>query len=576
MSSNGNNNITKFDLDLALDTLDLSFNGYIPSKDALEFFVLMRLVEGKDFEFNTPLIHYFIVDMLLGKIDDTRYFPYGEEVRRNIEINKLRVSIMMSRGLAKSSVVTCFFPVYTAIKGVIPTWGKQYFYLGLAASAQGGGRVMAKAIQSMCEDSDYCKEIFESMRFTETEAEFVRKGSTKKDERTFLFRTMGMGTGSVRGVRSNVGNHRPDAIFFDDCIPNTAAAYSEVQMKNFEETLHADAINALKGGGKGRIIMVFTPFTYNDPNVKTITSGAFTPVVMPICKEMHDDINAKNYEGAWPAMHPYEAVKSQYVQAKRSNALSAFQQERMLRLASEEDRMITDDMLQWYDRKLIMNMLDGYNLYITTDFTTTSAAKSDFSGIAVWALNSENDWFLLDLHLKRCELQEQYDALFRMVSVWSRGGRAIDVGVEIDGQQKAHIFSLKQMMQKKNLYFSFARQKGAPVGREGILSKVGGNSKLERFRYTLPMFQNHKIYFPEQLKDTADMKEMMKHLKGATHVGFTTHDDGADLVSQLGLIDVITPSSSEALAEDAGSWYAEDDVWGGIKEKDEYGGSTIF
>ena len=47
---------------------------------------------------------------------------------------------------------------------------------------------------------------------------------------------------------------------------------------------------------------------------------------------------------------------------------------------------------------------------------------------------------------------------------------------------------------------------------------------------------------------------MMKHLKGATHVGFTTHDDGADLVSQLGLIDVITPSSSEALAEDAGSW----------------------
>ena len=72
MNDNGNNNITKFDLDLALDTLDLTFNGYIPSTEALEFFVLMRLVEGKDFEFNTPLIHYFIVDMLLGKIDDTK------------------------------------------------------------------------------------------------------------------------------------------------------------------------------------------------------------------------------------------------------------------------------------------------------------------------------------------------------------------------------------------------------------------------------------------------------------------------------------------------------------------------
>ena len=163
-----------------------------------------------------------------------------------------------------------------------------------------------------------------------------------------------------------------------------------------------------------------------------------------------------------------------------------------------------------------------------------------------------------------------------MVSVWSKGGRAIDVGVEIDGQQKAHIFSLKQMMQKKNMYFSFARQKGAPVGREGILSKVGGNSKLERFRYMLPMFQNHKMYFPEQLKDTVDMKEMMKHLKGATHAGFTTHDDGADLVSQLGMIDAITPSSSDALVEDAENWFTENGIWGGIKEKDEYGGSTIF
>ncbi len=44
-----------FDLDEALDTIDLTFNGYVPSEEALEFFLLMRLVTGEDFEFNTPL-----------------------------------------------------------------------------------------------------------------------------------------------------------------------------------------------------------------------------------------------------------------------------------------------------------------------------------------------------------------------------------------------------------------------------------------------------------------------------------------------------------------------------------------
>ena len=383
-------------------------------------------------------------------------------------------------------------------------------------------------------------------------------------------------TGGIRsGSRNPVTGDRYALIIADDIIKNEDDSYSEALMEKVKTALESDAENAMRSRNT-QMVIINTPFHKNDPLYKIVEGGAYTPLVMPICKEIYLDLKKSEFIGLWEESHSYESVMKRYRKAVANNNTRAFNQELMLRVSNEEDRMITDDMLQWYDRKLIMNMLDGYNLYITTDFTTTSAAKSDFSGIAVWALNSENDWFLLDLHLKRCELQEQYDALFRMISVWSRGGRAIDVGVEIDGQQKAHIFSLKQMMQKKNLYFSFARQKGAPVSREGILSKVGGNSKLERFRYTLPMFQNHKVYFPEQLKDTPDMKEMMKHLKGATHVGFTTHDDGADLVSQLGLIDVITPSSSEALAEDAGSWYAEDDVWGGIKEKDEYGGSTIF
>ena len=563
-----------FDLDQALDSIDLTFNGYVPSKDSLEFFAIMRVVTGEDFEFPTPLWHYFAVDMMLGNIDDTEHFPYSEEVRTKLRVNKKRIGFMASRGLAKSSVVTNFFPVYCAIKGKIPDMGQVYFVLALGASAQGGGRVMAKAVQSMCEDSKFCQDYFEKMRFTETEAEFTRKGNGTKDKRTFLLRTMGVGTGSIRGVRSNVGAHRPDIIMFDDCIPNTAAAYSETQMESLEMAMNADAINALKGGGKGKIFNVFTPFHLQDPNVKSLTSGAYTPIAIPICERIDDNTTEEDFKGAWPDMHPYEAVYDQYQQAKMSNTLGAFMQERMLRVSSDDERMIPDDLIQWYDRAMIVKMLSGYKLYITTDFTTTSEAKSDFSALAVWAVSSNGDYYLVDLAVKRQGLQEQYNELFRMVNYWKRGGHHIEVGIEIDGQQKAHIFSLKQMMRERNEYFSFARQKGAPITREGILSKGSGVSKHERFRYMLPMFQNRKIYFPNELKETPDMKEAMKQIKYTTYTGFAGHDDFPDTVSQLGLIDIVLPSeNTEVMPEmdaDRGYWVdLETNEYEGI-------GSTVF
>ena len=257
--------------------------------------------------------------------------------------------------------------------------------------------------------------------------------------------------------------------------------------------------------------------------------------------------------------------------AKGSNSTRAFNQELMLRVANEEDRMISDDMIQWYDRNLVMKLLDGYSLYITTDFTTTSAAKSDYSALAVWAISSNNDLFLLDLCVRRQELQEQYGELFRMVRTWRKGGRYIEVGVEINGQQKAHLFSLKEMMQKLNVYFSFARQKGAPVGREGVLS---GENKLERFRYVLPKFQNRKFYFPEQLKDTPDMKEALKQLRGVTHTGFTTSDDFCDCVSQIEMIDVREGMGSDDLP------YVDNrkdvDVWGKMWDKDDDDGNSVI
>lgn len=224
-----------------------------------------------------------------------------------------------------------------------------------------------------------------------------------------------------------------------------------------------------------------------------------------------------------------------------------------------------------------MKNLHGYTIYITTDFTTTSEAKSDFSGLMVWAVSHNGDYFLLDVCVKRQGIQEQYNELFRMLSIWSREGNHIEVGVEIDGQQKAHIFALKEMMQKKNHYFSFVRQKGAPISREGILSKGAGTNKHERFRYMLPQFQNRKIWFPNELASTPSMEETIKQLKFTTWSGFATHDDAIDCISQLGMIDVRLPAENIS-TEYGGDTELLDGIWSrfDMEEDTRSGHSTVF
>lgn len=564
----------KFNIDEALDSIDLTFAGYTPSEDAFEFFNIIRVFMGEDFEVPNPIFHYFIVDMLYGNVK-AEDFPYSKEINETITVNPRQIGIIASRGSAKSTVTTLFYPIVAAIKGRTPVTGPLSHVLVLSDSQQGGARDQAVLMGNTVTKSKFANEWFEKIRFTESEVELVRRGPEPVEKRHMLIRFKGAQSGGIRsGSRNPVTGDRYGLMIADDVIKNEAEAYSETIMHNVMTALTSDAKNAMRAKNT-QFVLINTPFHSRDPVYMMVESGGFTPLVAPICKRIDVDLKPEEFEPLWEDMHNYESVMNRYLDAVATKTTKMFNQELMLRVSNEEDRLVTDDMVQWYDRKMLMKMIDGYSIYMTTDFTTTSASKSDFSAIAVWAVSSNYDYFLLDLCLRKQELEQQYNEVFRMVSTWSRGGIPVEVGVEVDGQQKAHLFALKQKMQMTNKYFSFARQKGASPGKEGITSKSSG-SKHERFRYIVPQFQNHKIYFPKELESTPDMKEALKQLKGVTSSGFSTHDDFCDTVSQLGLLDVI-PGTGEFDADDTDGYLdrAGNIIWDDDDEES-HGGSTIF
>ena len=971
----------EFNLDLALDTYDPTFPGYTPSADAFEFFNLMRLVNGEDFEFNTPIAHYFMADLLLGHIKDVNQFPYSPEVCATLTLDSLRIGFMCSRGLAKSTTVISFFSVYSAIKGELPNGiGKVWFYLVLAASSRGGARVNALAVRAMCEDSVFLNEYFEEMRFTEMESEFIRKGKQPRKNRGFLVRYQGINTGvrgsrygerricchirgtevtteygkypvenhpsykseghfelctevSVRGLPTKeivsndhsywakicVGNkcvlssdgrltrysehtanwvtakeltdrhwigeridytivesipaimhsdkriterdeknrlkkfeyydtykvhkhmekdewwwlyglwlgdgslgsakkgrehlanrgtivwyiadsqkntvgkkltgiltklgvnyserkgktqvgcytikitdtaladwlreqkagnsvkNMPDwvlklgvekqknillgyiaadgfidlsrnnqirinsvnynvlkqlqficsrlglptyirntkqasnqyftvtnkyhdvkqqwelrlkencssvlgfteiknsekvkykqvhisdgilwrqvkttditesvyevvpiqcnnkvlekitgtvhayetefgisknCIIFDDAILNTAAAYSKPMSDTLDEIIHSDSTNALKGGGMGRVILCFTPFHYGDTNTKALLNGAFTQCVIPMARMFDadkDNITARDIDSSWEAMHPASSVASLVRNAKKAKKLKSFMQERMLRLTSGTDRLVPDSCIQWCDMSLVEKNIDAYNVYITTDYTTTSGEGSDYSGRATWAVNSNEDWFLLDIRLRKQGMDAQYKDTLSEASKWLRRGKHVEIGVEVDGNQSAHIYSLEKLMLETSTWATFAKQKGSEDSdRKGILSRATGMKKHERFRIAASsVLLTKKMWFPEHLKNSPDMQEMISQIKGATHEQFTRSDDGPDLISMAVVsMRVVYPSVSAGKVDDKLV-----DVKANVWEQYEFekparkGGSTVF
>ena len=531
----------EFDIDHALDNMDLTFGGYKPSRDAIEFFSLMRLVMGEEPEVENSLMHYFLVDLIFGNIKRDQY-PYSKDIQDKIRINDRKIAIMTARGLAKSTTVTAFFPIYLAIKGAMPNFGNVMFVVGFGDSQQAGAKVQANTIRDICEDSLFCQDYFEKMRFTDEECEFTRKGDGPSKKRAFMYKVKGAAGGSVRGIRYKT--ERPQIIIFDDIIKNEADASSKIIMKKLKSMMYSDAENAL-GGKKGKIIIINTPFNKNDPVYQALESGTWTPVCIPMCERIDEDITEDEFIGAWEPMHSFQRIKERYEDALGSNAIREFNQELMLRISSDEDRMISDDMIQWYNRADLEHKLPAFNLYMTTDFTTTGGAASDLSGVAAWAIGPNSDHFMLDLELKQQTIGEQYAAVFRMNKHWGAlNQRTTTVGIETDGQQKAHIFAIKEQMVKYNEWFNIGKQKGAKFGSEGIMSRLEGGNKHWRFRMMLPLFQNRKIWFPVELKDTPQMKELLEEIKYCTYTGFgSKYDDGIDLISMLGAMEIIMPMS---------------------------------
>ena len=504
-------------LDLA-DYGALNSGHYMPSAFALKFMNFIKLVNGGVGEQNlTPVVHLAMLDKIQGP--------------------KTRIANLCARGMAKTTLMFEYMSLYVAVFGEIDGFGKVDGMIYVSDSMDNGVKSARKNIEFRYNNSDFLQEWLPraGVNFTDNYLEFK-----SKDGNMLGIKMFGAKTG-LRGTK--IFGKRPTVAILDDLVSDDDSK-SRVAMNAIKDTVYKGVDYALHPTIR-KIVFNGTPFAKEDILYEAVESGAWDVNVWPICEKF--PCTKEEFRGAWDDRFTYEFVAEQYRISQLSGKLSAFNQELMLRISSDEERLIQDSEIRWYSRKHLLNNKGRFNFYITTDFATSDTQTADYSVISVWAYNANGDWFWVDGICLRQTMEKSIDALFRLVSEY----RPQTVGVEITGQQNAFIKWIQSEMMSRNIWFNFAQEKGQP----GIRPTA---NKLSRFNLVVPLFKAGKFYYPEEMRTSQVVAEHMSEISLATINGLKGKDDCLDTISMLMHLTPWRPTEDAPIKETSDRWEHED------------------
>lgn len=489
---------------------------YVPSQFALAFVNFIKLVNGGQGEENkTPTLHLKMLD----QIDQP---------------NSRKIANMVHRGAAKTTVLGEYLILYLATFGELPTFGQVDFALYVSDSIDNGVKNMRKNLEFRWENSTFLQKYVPHAKFTDIHWHF--KNVSGKE---FIVKGYGAKTG-VRGTKAN--GKRPQLAILDDLVSDEDAR-SKTMIAAIEDTVHK-AIDHAMHPTRSKIIWSGTPFNASDPLYKAIESGAWAVNCYPVCEKF--PCTRQEFRGSWEDRFTYDYVKRKYLEALKSGTIHTFNQELMLRIMSDEDRLVLDSDINWYKRHDVLKHLHLYNTYITTDFATTEDESGDYAFISVWAISSGGHKFWIDGICKRQGMDKNIDDLFVLAQKY----KPLSVGIEVTGQQEGFIPWIKSEMVKRRIFFNLASSGNS--NRPGIRPNT---NKLQRFIVTVPWFKAGEMFFPEELKNEKVMIELMEELRLASGNGLKSkHDDGIDTVSMLAAMSVFLPDAENPVQyqEDTG------------------------
>jgi predicted phage terminase large subunit-like protein len=170
----------------------------------------------------------------------------------------------------------------------------------------------------------------------------------------------------------------------------------------------------------------------------------------------------------------------------------------MCEAVSEETRIFKKEDYRYYSWRTVDKLTRNCRVKATLDPASSTEQHACYRAIVVNAVDTQNNWFIVDVPFGRWDSALLIDKIFDTVKKWDLTEFGIEKGIF---KQVLEPFIYKEMSQRQ-VFFNIIPLEHAKRG-----------TKLERIKLLQPRFKAHTIWFP----DNAEwLSEMETELAGVT------------------------------------------------------------
>ena len=182
---------------------------------------------------------------------------------------------------------------------------------------------------------------------------------------------------------------------------------------------------------------------------------------------------------------------------------------------------------------------DSYNFYIIVDPANTKNNKSDFTAMAVVAVNGDGRYYIPDIVRDKMSLSERISSLMSLVNRWTTSNGRPEVFYEQSGLS-SDMEVIRGMMEAKRYWFTIHSMGTKPrVTLDPRAGSGAGSLKVNRILALEPLFRGYRIVLADscvKVNWNGREEDMMASFVMDEYMKFpisNDHDDMLDALSRI-------------------------------------------
>ena len=434
---------------------------------------------------------FFFIVYILGRKDLNTDWHFDRI--REVQAEPNGTLDLWFRGSGKTSIITHGMTIWNIMQNPEIT-------IGICSWSRRAAVDIVKAIKTELESNELLKSLYpdvlydnpesESVRWTEEKGLVVRRKNTKREA-----------TVEGTGLDTQATGRHWDIIVYDDIVSVNNVTSNEVIQNTTNALL--TSFNLVSSNGQKRFIgtRYHAVDTYDYLIKNKIVKMRIYPATV---------------DGT-PDGEPVSILTKEKLEEKRREMSPfIFSAQMLLNPVSDDERRFNPNLFQYYDKQSIDKLTK--NVYITVDAATSKKKNSDYTAMAVMAVDSLDNVYLLDLVKDKLSLDERKKKLFSLVLKY----KPLAVGYERYALMSDTDY-IRKCQEQENIRFP-------------IVELGGKLSKIERVDRFVPTFVNKKFYLPESLeyRDYEGIShDLIQELKYEMINFPRGHDDCIDAISRI-------------------------------------------